>query len=47
VYTTKPDKYHLQLLSIKEMKEPSWFYTLIQKFDVVEIDDLSSLFGTE
>lgn len=47
VYTTKPDKYNLQLLSIKEMKEPSWFYTLIQMFDVVEIDELSSLFGNE
>ena len=45
IYTTNPDKYQNSLLSISSMKDPSWFYTLVQNFDVIEVDDLSTLFG--
>jgi hypothetical protein len=45
IYTTNPDKYQLYLLNVPTMKNPSYLDELIKEFDVVEIEDLSTLFG--
>ena len=45
IYTTNPDKYQLYLVNIPTMKNTSYLDELIQEFDIVEIEDLSTLFG--
>jgi hypothetical protein len=45
VYTSNVEKYKNYLISIPLMKDPNWFYSLIQKFDIVEVNDLPTLFG--
>lgn len=45
VYTINSDKYGIYLHQIPMMKEPSYLDELIQNFDIVEIEDLSTLFG--
>jgi len=42
VYTTNPDKY--QIL-IPALKDNNWLCSLIETFDLVEIEELSTLFG--
>ena len=45
IYTTIIEKYRNYLLSIPTMKNPNWFHSLIQQFDITEVTDLTSLFG--
>lgn len=45
IYTSNPDKYEQYILSIPMIKDPSWLCSLIQSFDVIEVEDLSTLFG--
>lgn len=45
VYTTNKDYYNLYLDEIVLMKDPSYLDTLIKDFTVVEIDDITTLFG--
>ena len=42
VYTTNPDKYQL---SIPALKDNNWLCSLIETFDLIEIEDISTLFG--
>lgn len=46
VYTNNPDRYEVYLAKIPLMKDPSYLDNLIVNFDVVEVEDLSSLFGS-
>jgi len=45
VYTTNPDKYKLYIHNIPSMKISSYLDKLLIDFEVVEVEDLSSLFG--
>ena len=45
LYTTMIEKYKNYLLSIPTMKNPNWFYSLIQEFKIIEMTDLTTLFG--
>jgi len=45
IYTNNPNKYSIYLLRIPKMREPSYLDELIQEFDVIEVNDLSTLFG--
>ena len=45
LYTTMIEKYKRYLLSIPTMKSPNWFYSLIQEFKIIEMSDLTTLFG--
>ena len=47
IYTTSPDTYSDYQIAIHYLKEPSYLDKLIEKFDVVQVDDLSTLFGTK
>lgn len=47
IYTNNPDTYMLYLLQIPTMKTPSYLDILIQKFNIVEIENLATLFGDE
>lgn len=47
IYTNNPDNYSVYLLQIPGMKDPSYLDELIQEFDVVEVEDLSTLFGVK
>jgi hypothetical protein len=47
IYTTNPDKYEEYILSIPSIREPNWLCSLLQYFDVVEVEDLSLLFGND
>ena len=44
IYTSNPDKYQQ---NISVINSTNWFYTIIQDFDLVEVEDLSSLFGNK
>ena len=45
IYTTNKDYYNLYLDEILVMKEPSYLDMLIKDFKVVEIEEISTLFG--
>ena len=45
LYTTMVEKYKSYLFSIPTMKDPNWFYSLIREFKVIEVSDLTTLFG--
>lgn len=45
IYTTDKNKYETYQIMIPTMKNPSKFDELIQKFKVIEVSDLSTLFG--
>lgn len=45
LYTSEVDKYETYVLNIPEMKNPSYLDQLIEDFDIVEVSDLSTLFG--
>ena len=45
LYTTNTDKYNIYIQSIPIMKDPSYLDILIQDFIIVEIQDISCLFG--
>lgn len=47
IYTTNTDKYLLYLINIPSINEPSYLDELIKKFDVVDVKELSILFGTK
>ena len=42
IYTTNPEKY---LLSIPALRDNNWLCSLIETFDLIEIEDLLTLFG--
>ena len=46
IYTTMVEKYKSYLVSIPTMKDPNWFYSLIHEFNLVEVSDLTTLFGS-
>lgn len=45
IYTTNKDYYNLYLEEIILMKEPSYLDTLIKDFTILEIEDITTLFG--
>ena len=45
LYTTMIEKYKKYVVSIPTMKNPNWFYSLIQEFTIIEVNDLTTLFG--
>lgn len=46
IYTTNKDYYNLYLVEIILMKEPTYLDTLIKDFSIIEIDDITTLFGS-
>jgi hypothetical protein len=47
LYTSNPDKYKLYLTKIPFMKEPTYLDLIITDFTIVEVNDMSTLFGKE
>ena len=45
IYTTNKDYYNLYLEEIILMKEPSYLDTIIKDFTILEIEDITTLFG--
>lgn len=45
IYTNNPKKYYIYLTHIPNMKNPSYLDKLIHNFNVVEVNDIPSLFG--
>jgi hypothetical protein len=45
LYTTNRDKYLIYQLKIPEIKNPSYLDEMIKIFEILEIEDLSTLFG--
>ena len=46
IYTTDPDYYNSYITNIHTLKKPTYLDLLIQNFSVIQIDDISTLFGT-
>ena len=45
IYTLNKDKYEIYQLNIPNIKEPSYLDKLIQNFNIIEVEELSTLFS--
>lgn len=45
IYTSNPNKYSVYLLQIPNMKNTSYLDDMIKDFEVIKVEDLSTLFG--
>lgn len=46
IYTTNTDKYQLYLINIPNIRNPSYLDELIKEFNIIEVNNLSTLFGS-